>query len=77
MATDGETVDNPKVVNLVTPVKIQVINGMAIDMVRFAEVAEQLGANAYDTLSIQGYVNAKGELVPVYESIRIEKRSTE
>lgn len=75
----GETIGDPKVVNLVTPldrVKVQTQQGdLWVDMVRFAEVADRLGADKLDVLSINGFRNAKGELVPDYDSIRIERKA--
>lgn len=72
MTNDGETPQQPKVVNLKTPAESMVVNGMTIDMRRFAEAANELGAEPHDVLSIGGYINAKGERVPDYTSIRIE-----
>jgi hypothetical protein len=70
-------VDNPLVANLVSPVAVATINGMTIDMHQFAAAAEKLGAEKSDVLSIGGYRNAKGQLVPDYSTVRIERRATE
>jgi len=70
----GNSADDPQIANLVDPLKQQTIAGMVIDMVRFAEAAEALGAEKGDVLSIGGYRNSRGELIPDYDSIRIEKR---
>ncbi len=59
--------------NLVKPVAVATINGMTIDMHQFAAAAEKLGAEKLDVLSIAGYRNAKGQLVPDYSTIRIER----
>lgn len=72
--SNGDNIDNPQIANLVKPLDTQVINGMTIDMHRFAAAAEKLGADKLDVLSIGGYRNAKGEFVPDYDSVRIEKR---
>lgn len=70
----GESESDPRLANLVNPVDSLVINGMRIDMRKFKEAADRLGADKHDVLSIGGYRNAKGELVPDYDSVRIERR---
>ena len=70
----GGSFDNPRLVNLVAPAKSLEINGMVVDMELFAKAAEKLGAGKYDILSINGFRNAYGELVPDYDSVKIEKR---
>ena len=75
MSISGESPDNPRLVNLTTPVEELSINGMKVDMHRFAQAANALGAQADDVLSISGYRNARGELVPDYDSIRIEVKA--
>jgi len=72
----GDSVDSLQVANLVTPLKQpKIINGLKVDMIRFAEAAEQLGADKHDVLSIGGFRNAKGEFVPDYDSVRVERRN--
>lgn len=75
----GESIDTPKVADLVHPVPAPVVvmteaGPMSIDMELFAEAAEKLGADKYDVMSIGAYQNAKGELVPDYDSVHIERR---
>jgi hypothetical protein len=72
---NGESVDDPQIVNLVQPLETLTINGMQVDMHRFAEAAKLLGADKRDVLSISGYRNAKGQLVPDYSTIRIERKA--
>lgn len=72
---NGESAHEPQIVNLVQPLETLTINGMQVDMRRFAEAAHQLGANKHDVLSIGGYRNAKGQLVPDYSTIRIEHKA--
>lgn len=73
----GKDISNPKLANLVSPighVTVQTTQGpMQVDMHKFAVAADKLGAGKYDVLGISGYRNAKGELVPDYDSVRIEK----
>jgi hypothetical protein len=71
----GDSVDDPKLVNLVAPLPQLTVNGIELDMIKVAEAAERLGAQKQDVLSIGGYRNAKGELIPDYDTIRIEKRA--
>jgi hypothetical protein len=70
-------VEHPQVANLVSPVAVTTINGMTIDMHQFAAAADKLGAGKLDVLSIGGYRNARGELVPDYDTVRIERRAPE
>jgi hypothetical protein len=70
----GNSVDDPQIANLKDPVSQQKIGGMVIDMKRFAEIAEALGAEKGDVLSIGGYRDSRGELIPDYDTVRIEKR---
>lgn len=68
------------VVNLKDPYgvkKVTTDTGMKllVDAKKLAEAADRLGVNAHDVLSIGGYRNAKGEYVPDYENVRIEKRN--
>jgi hypothetical protein len=69
--------EHPLVANLISPVAVTTINGMTIDMHQFAAAADKLGAGKLDVLSISGYRNAKGELVPDYSTVRIERRGQE
>jgi hypothetical protein len=67
------------VVNLTQPtlqtIKLDVGDGhMTVDVQKLKDAADELGANKYDVLSIGGYRNAKGEFVPDYDTVRIEKR---
>jgi hypothetical protein len=71
----GDSVDDPKLVNLVVPLPQLTVNGIELDMIKVAQAAERLGAQKQDVLSIGGYRNAKGELIPDYDTIRIEKRA--
>lgn len=73
---EGDSIDDPRIANLANPVGETTISGMKIDLVRFAKAANKLGADKHDVLSIRGYVNAKGEKVPDYDSIKIEKKDT-
>jgi hypothetical protein len=77
MANEGDCVDNAQRVNLTTPAVTLKINGMIIDMHKFAEAADALGADAWDILTIDGYRDDKGELIPDYDSVRIAKRHRE
>lgn len=67
--------EHPQLVNLTNPCQTQRINGMTVDMHKLAEAADKLGAQASDVLSIGGYRNARGQLVPDYDSVRIERRA--
>lgn len=73
----GKDISTPKLANLVAPqgnITVQTTQGpMQVDMHKFAVAADKLGAGKYDVLGISGYRNAKGELVPDYNSVRIEK----
>lgn len=71
---DGESVDQPKIANLTDPVSIIRINGMAVDMHKLKAAADRLGAKKGDVLSIGGYRDHRGVLVPDYDTVRIENR---
>jgi hypothetical protein len=71
----GSSADNAKIVNLVDPLPKVNVNGMDVDMARFAQAAEHLGAGKGDVLTIDGHRNAKGQWVANYDSIRIERRA--
>lgn len=71
----GENVDTPAVADLTTPAGTRTVNGMALDMVKIAEASERLGVGKGDVVSIRGYRNALGVVVPDYDSARIEKRA--
>jgi hypothetical protein len=73
----GDSVDNPKIANLVEPLPQMTINGIPLDMQKVAEAANRLGAEKGDVLSVGGYRNARGTWVPDYDSARIEKRVCE
>ena len=73
----GESVDDPRLVNLVEPVSHLTVNGMDLDMTKMAQAAERLGAGKQDVLSVGGFRNSKGVFVPDYDTARIEKRGIE
>lgn len=76
----GRSLDQPTVANLTEPRdKVPVITPqgpMFVDMqqvsVWLSEHGIELGKG--DVFSISGYRNARGELVPNYDSITVEKR---
>lgn len=72
----GADADKPQLVNLTEPKGTKTINGLKLDMLKFAAVIEKLGGvDAGDVISIGGYRNAKGEIVPDYDTVKIEKRA--
>lgn len=73
--TAGDTPETAPTVNLVTPLGEKTINGMVVNLKLLAQAADKLGAGKYEMLSISGYRNARGELVPDYDSVRIEKKT--
>ena len=75
MIPDGQSAEAPKIVNLKQPQQTQRINGMLVDMHKLKAAADKLGAVKGDVLSIGGYRNARGELVPDYDTVRIENRN--
>lgn len=75
--TEGMTPDDPQVANLkdpmAKPVKVMTSAGpMLVDMRKVKEIADAMGLERHDVFSIPGYRNARGELVPMYDSIRFE-----
>lgn len=70
----GDSTDNARIANLVAPEPSMIVNGVELDMRRVAEVAERLGVDKLDVLSIGAYRNARGEWVADYDSAKIEKR---
>lgn len=82
MNTTGDSVNNPQVVNLKQPlphVTLHTEKGpLSVDMNEFKAAAERLGLGGIqkgDVLSINSHRNAKGQLVPDYETIRIEREA--
>lgn len=75
--SQGKDIDTPKLANLVAPmgnITVQTTQGpMQVDMHKFAVAADKLGAGKYDVLGISGFRNSRGELIPDYDSVRIEK----
>lgn len=67
----GDKIDNAPTVNLAKPVGTREINGMIVDLTLLAEAADRIGADKYTMLTISGYRNARGELVPDYDSVKI------
>lgn len=79
---NGDSVDNPLTANLKdaqarVTVYTETGQKLIVDMREFAKAAEKLGADAHDVMSINGYRNAKGELVPDYDSVRIVRRDAD
>jgi hypothetical protein len=70
----GDSIDKPQITNLATPQGYTTLCGMKIDKVKLAEVCDRLGVDKYDVISIAGYRNAKGELVPDYDSVKVERK---
>jgi hypothetical protein len=82
VTNEGESIENPKVVNLKDPLSalwLHTPSGpVKVDMQKFAEAAKTLGLGEIrkgDRLSIGAFRNAKGEWVPDYSSIRIERKA--
>jgi hypothetical protein len=73
----GKSIDKPLRANLTKPVPQLTVNGMRLDMARFTEAANQLGADVDDVLTIDGYRDAKNRWVPDYNTVRIAKRANE
>lgn len=73
--SDGDSVDTPQIANLVEPAGVKTVNGMALDMTKMAEAAQRLGVGKGDVISVAAYRNARGVLVPDYDTARIEKRA--
>jgi len=77
----GKSIDEPTTVNLVDPVAELTLmtdkGPMKVNMKRVAEVAKKLGVDKFDLLSIPGHRNARGELVPDYDLIRLERKAGE
>jgi hypothetical protein len=76
--TEGATPDDPKIANLkepsANPVKVMTSAGsMLVDMRKVKQIADKMGIDKHDVFSIPGYRNARGELVPIYDSIRFER----
>lgn len=63
----------PQIANLAQPVGHLLCNGMSIDSKKLAQAADKLGAGKSDVLSVAGYRNAAGQLVPDYDTVRIER----
>lgn len=72
---NGDSIDTPQVANLTEPTGTRTVNGMALDMTKMTEAAQRLGVGKGDVISVRGYLNAKGVVVPDYESARIERRA--
>lgn len=75
----NDTTDDLLVVNLTQPsmktIKLDVGDGyMTVDVQKLKTAADELGAGKFDILSIGGYRNSRGEFIPDYDSIRIEKK---
>lgn len=80
--TTGDSVTNPQVVNLKDPlphVTLHTEQGpLAVDMNQFKTAAQRLGLGDVqkgDVLSISSHRDARGVLVPDYDSIRIEREA--
>lgn len=79
---EGESVENPKIVNLKDPVSQLILHTpsgpVKVDMQRFADAARTRGLDHIqkgDVLGINAIRNAKGEWIPDYSSIRIEREA--
>jgi hypothetical protein len=73
--SNGDSVDTPQIANLAEPVGVKTVNGMALDMLKMAEAAQRLGVGKGDVISVRGYRNARGVIVPDYDTARIERRA--
>ena len=71
----GDSPDDAPIVDLVRPLGEKTINGMVVNMQLLAQAADRIGAGKHEMLTFTGYRNARGELVPDYDSVRIERRS--
>lgn len=80
MSNEGESIQNPKLVNLKDPLPVLTLHTpsgpVKVNMQRFADAAKQLGLGDIrkgDRLSIGAIRNAKNQWVPDYDSIRLER----
>lgn len=76
----GDSVEDPKIVNLKEPEQLVTMytakGPMKVNMIEFAEAAKHLGLGDIqkgDVLSIGAYRNGKGEWAPDYSLIQIER----
>lgn len=75
MTIDGTNIDKPKLANLAKPTGHTTVNGILIDWQKLTAAAEErYGELAKGVvISVSGYRNARGEMVPDYDTVRIEK----
>lgn len=74
--SNGDSVDNPQVINPNNPHPQLYINGIPLDMYKFTEAVEKFGGwDVDDIVSIRSFRDSKGNLVPDYGSIRLEKKA--